>query len=361
MSGLLEYECPACGGTLEFDTASQKLKCPFCDSLFTVEEIKEILAEKQKKAEESDDIPISTESDEWVDPNLVIYVCQSCGGEIIGDKTLGSTACPYCGNNVVMTKQFMGALKPDYVIPFKLDKEQAKAALKNHFKGKKLLHRSFLNENKLDEVKGVYVPFWLFSVEADGEASYDTTKTRSWSDSKYHYDETKYYRVERAGSVSFDDIPADASSKMADDLMDSIEPYDYSAAVPFETAYLAGFLADKYDMKPEDLMARIKRRVTNTMLSDLRETVKDYSSISQKSSNVDILDAKAKYALLPVWVLTSRFKDTVYTFAMNGQTGKFVGNLPIDKGLYVKWLLLITAIGGFGGGLIWFLIKLFIF
>lgn len=357
MSSLLEYECPACGGILEFDTASQKLKCPYCDSMFEVQKIKEIMQEKQKKAEEATDGPITSEAEDWVDPNLLIYVCQSCGGEIIGDKNLGATSCPYCGNNVVMTKQFTGALKPDYIIPFKLDKNAAKEALAAHFRGKKLLNKSFRDENRLDEVKGVYVPFWIFNVDASGNASYDATKVRSWSDSKYHYTETKYYRIERAGVADYEGIPADGSTKMADDLMDSVEPYNYDDAVPFESAYLAGFLADKYDVEPEELMPRINPRVKNTMAQNFRNTVSGYATIKETSCNIQVKKATTKYMLLPVWVLTTKWKDKVYTFAMNGQTGKFVGNLPLDGAAYAKWLLAITGIGGIIGGSILFLAK----
>ncbi len=349
MSELLEYECPACGGILEFDTDSQKLKCPYCDSMYDVDEYKKMMAEKEAVAEGLEN-SINTESEEWNDPNLLIYVCQSCGGEIIGDKTLGSTSCPFCGNNVVMTKQFTGALKPDYVIPFKLNKQMAKDALANHFKGKKLLNREFSSDNKLDEVKGVYVPFWIYNVDAGGDATFTATKVKQWNDSKYHYTETSYYRVERAGVASYSGVPADASTKMSDNLMDSIEPYDYSQAVPFNSAYLAGFLADKYDVEAKDNMERVRRRVANSLAADLRRTVNDYSSVSEEKKNIAIKSATAKYALLPVWVLTTKWKDQTYTFAMNGQTGKFVGNLPLDKGLYAKyltlWTLLITIIGG---------------
>ncbi len=356
MSELLEYECPACGGILEFDTDSQMLKCPYCDTKYDVEEYKKMMAEKEAAAENSE-ASVNTGSEEWVDPNLLIYVCQSCGGEIIGDKTLGSTSCPYCGNNVVMTKQFKGALKPDYVIPFKLNKDMAKAALLEHFKGKKLLNRQFKSENKLDEVKGVYVPFWIYNVDTAGNATYSATKVRTWSDSKYHYTETKYYRVERAGVASYNGVPADASTKMADDLMDSIEPFDYGQAVPFNSAYLAGFLADKYDVEAKDNMPRIQKRVSVSLSEDFKKTINGYSTVKETAKNINVKSATAKYALLPVWVLTTKWKDNTYTFAMNGQTGKFVGNLPMDKGLYAKWLTIWTLIFTLIGGTILFLFE----
>ncbi len=352
---LLEYECPACGGMLEFDTASQMLKCPYCDTKYDVEEFRKRLAEKQKKAEEAKDSRLEQSNAEWVDDNLLIYVCQSCGGEIIGDKTLGATSCPFCGNNVVMTKQFKGALKPDCMIPFKIDKEAAKAALKKHFEGKKLLPPSFKTESKLDEVKGVYVPFFLFNVDATGRAEYNATNVRTSTSGNYDYRETKHFDIKREAIAAFDDVPADASTKMADDLMDSIEPYDYKALVPFNPAYLAGFLADKYDVEADKLVPRIRPRVESTLSSQIDGTVGKYTTLNKRSRAVVLDRVKSRYALLPVWVLTTRWNDKPYVFAMNGQTGKFVGNLPMDKKLYFKYLAKYTGLIGIIGGTISFL------
>ncbi len=358
MSELLEYECPACGGILEFDTASQMLKCPYCDTKYDVDEFKKRLAEKEKASAE-EKTKVESETEEWVDDNLRIYVCQSCGGEIIGDKNLGAMSCPFCSNNVIVTKQFTGALKPDYVIPFKLDKKAAKAALLNHFEGKKLLPHSFKTESKLDEVKGVYVPFWLFDVDARGNTKYDAKNVRSWTSGNYDYTETKYYKVIREAVASFDKVPADASSKMADDLMDSLEPYNYDDCVPFNSAYLAGFLADKYDVDANDLIPRIRPRVTATLNRQIDATVKGYSSFSVDTRSTALESIKMKYALLPVWVLTSKWNDQVFTFAMNGQTGKFVGNLPMDKKLYWKYFFKYTLIWGLIGSVLLFCGMLF--
>ncbi len=344
-SSLLEYECPACGGTVEFDVASQKLKCPYCDTTYTVEEFNKIIEERRKKAEESK-ADESGENKEWVDDNLLVYVCQSCGGEIVGDKNLGSTSCPFCGNNVIMTKQFTGGLKPNFVIPFKQDKEHAKEAIKGHMSNKKLIDDSFKSDSTLDEVKGIYVPFWLFSADCKADGTYKTTKLRTWSDSKYHYTETSTFEVKTAGKSRFDKIPADASKKIFDDLMDSVEPFDYSKMVPFDSGYLAGFYADRYDVEPNDLMNRIEPRIQNTIEKELRSTIKGYASVTQNAFSAKLQNLEKHYALLPVWILTVRWNDKPYTFAMNGQTGKFVGDLPLSKKKYNKYFFLYSLLIG---------------
>ena len=266
--------------------------------------------------------------------NLRVYSCNSCGGEIIGDETTGATSCPYCGNPVIMMGQFSGNLKPDMVIPFKLDKKAAKEAYQNHLKGKVLLPGAFKDKNHIDEIKGVYVPFWLFDAEAEAKVRYRATRVRTWSDSNYEYTETRYYRVLREGNLGFEHVPVDGSTKMADDLMESIEPFDFSEAVDFQTAYLSGFLADRYDVDAEQSIERANERIKKSTESAFADTVHGYSSVIPEVSSVHLSEGKSKYALYPVWLLNTTYQNEKYTFAMNGQTGKFVGNLPVDKKKY---------------------------
>jgi DNA-directed RNA polymerase subunit RPC12/RpoP len=266
--------------------------------------------------------------------DLVSYICKSCGGEIVCDRTTAATACPYCDNPVVMQEHFAGMLRPDCVIPFKLDKKAAKEAYQNHLKGKVLLPGAFKDKNHIDEIKGVYVPFWLFDAEAEAKVRYRATRVRTWSDSNYEYTETRYYRVLREGNLGFEHVPVDGSTKMADDLMESIEPFDFSEAVDFQTAYLSGFLADRYDVDAEQSIERANERIKKSTESAFADTVHGYSSVIPESSSVRLSEGKSKYALYPVWLLNTTYQNEKYTFAMNGQTGKFVGNLPVDKKKY---------------------------
>ena len=272
-----------------------------------------------------------------------LYVCNTCGGEIVADETTGATECPFCGNPVVMTGQFAGDLKPDLVIPFKLSKKDAMEALKKHYHGKVLLPKVFKDENRIKEVKGVYVPFWLFGADADGYVRYKATRVRFWSDSNYNYTETRHYSVVRAGGIDFENVPVDGSTKMDDTLMESIEPFDISEAVDFQTAYLSGYLADRYDVDAENSIQRANDRIRRTTEDAFAATVIGYNSVIPVSTNIRLNNGNAKYALYPVWLLTTKWQDKNYTFAMNAQTGKLVGDLPMDKGLFWKWLLGVTG------------------
>ena len=245
-----------------------------------------------------------------------------------------------------MMGQLSGALKPDYVIPFKLDKKAAKDALTKFYSGKRLLPKVFKDENHIDEIKGVYVPFWLFDADADADIRYRATRVRTWSDSNYDYTETSFFSVLRGGSLGFAQVPVDGSSKMADDLMESIEPFSFAEAVDFQTAYLAGYLADKYDVTAEESVDRANARIRKSTEDAFAATVQGYTSVTPEGGSVRLHNGKAKYALYPVWLLNTTWKDKKYTFAMNGQTGKMVGDLPVDKAAYRRWLFGLTGIIG---------------
>lgn len=346
MADLFEYKCPNCGGAIEFDSSIQKMKCPYCDSEFQVETLKNMDARLDEQAPDEFKWGSSSGVEEWSeDDGMSVFVCKSCGGQIVGDENTAATSCPFCGNPVVMSGRLSGDLKPDFVIPFKYDKKGAKDALKAYVAKKKFAPNTFKSENRLDEVKGIYVPFWLFDSDANASVSYDATRTRHWSDSKYEYTETSHYDVFRAGTMSFQNIPVDGSSKMPDDLMESIEPFNFGEATDFQTAYLAGYLADKYDVTMEQSIDRANQRVKASCEDTLRSTVNGFESVTTKDSFVQTSNGIAKYALYPVWLLNTSYKGETLTFGMNGQTGKIVGNIPVSKAKLAGLFAGITVIG----------------
>ena len=340
MSELLEYKCPCCGGAIEFDSTLQKMKCPYCDTVFNLETLKEY--DDALKSDADSKMEWETFAGGTWQPGeidgMVVYVCNSCGGEIIGSKTTAAASCPFCGNPVVMKENFSGDLRPDYVIPFKLTKEDAKAGFLKHLKGKRLVPKVFSQQNHIDEIKGIYVPFWLFDADAEANIRYRATRTRAWSDSNYNYVETSHYSLLRAGSIGFEHVPVDGSSIMADDLMESIEPFDFSQAVDFQTAYMAGFFADRYDVTVQQSIERANERIKQSTERMFASTVSGYQTAVPENSGIYLSKSSAKYALYPVWLLSTSWQGKTYTFAMNGQTGKFVGDLPLDKRAYRRWL-----------------------
>jgi hypothetical protein len=189
----------------------------------------------------------------------------------------------------------------------------------------------------VDEIKGVYIPFWLFDVDADAQITYEAEKVHSHTSGDTEYTTREIYSVYREGSISFDHVPADGSRKMDDTLMEAIEPYNFQEAVPFQQAYLAGYLADRYDVNVDERIDRARDRIRVCTERAFRKTVRGYNGgASVKDSNVQIHNASYWYAMYPVWLLNTTWHGQKFTFAMNGQTGKMVGDLPIDKSKFWK-------------------------
>ena len=339
------YKCPACTGPLHYSASLGKMKCEFCESVYEVAEIEAMYADKEQQAAQAmeDTHKEAVEQDEtagwdvsglegdWgtAAQGMRAYSCPSCGAELICEETTAATSCPYCGNTTIVPGQFAGALKPDYVIPFKLTKKDAMKALKEHYKGRPFLPSAFMNENHIEEIKGVYVPFWMFDGKVEGNAQYQTTNSRVYRSGDYEVTETKHYAVDRAGELVFEKVPVDAASKMPNDYMDSIEPYDYKELKPFSSTYLAGYLADKYDESAEECSGRAEDRCIETFESALRNTVTGYQTCVTAGKQTRVHRGKAHYALLPVWILSTNWKGKSFLFAMNGQTGRMVGDLPM--------------------------------
>ena len=346
---LLEYKCPNCGGAIEFDTLSQQVRCPFCESIMDMQAL--MAMDKWLSGEQhSEAMSWGYEGGYWNENEqlgLAVYSCNSCGGEIVGDETLGATSCPFCGNPVVMTSKFSGTLRPDIIIPFKLGKDIAIDSLQKHYMNKRLLPAVFKDLNHIDEVKGIYVPFWLFNADADAGIEYSASKVRSWSDRKYDYAETSHFHVYREGSLGFDQVPADGSRAIDDTLMESIEPFAMVDAVPFSTVYFAGYFANKYDVDADERSTRANERILNSTQTAFRDTVTGYNSVTIQKTNINLLNNSVQYALLPVWLLSTSWQGKSFLFAMNGQSGKFVGDLPLDKkaawGWFFKLFGLISA------------------
>ena len=364
------YQCPACTAPLHYSAKSGKLACAYCGSSFDVAEIEALYARKEAEAAaakqaadakaeaaqaaKAEAAEAAAASGGWDTSDLSrdwgaeadglrVYSCPSCGAELICDQSTAATACPYCGNPAIVPGQFSGALRPDYILPFRLSKDDAVQALRAHYKGKPFLPRSFTSANHIEQIQGVYVPFWLFDGGAEGAASYRASNTNVFETGDYEITETRHYHVVRAGSLAFEKIPVDASSKMPDDHMDSIEPFDYAQLRPFSTAYLPGYLADKYDVTIDDSRDRADTRCRETLAQALRDTVTGYGACVTEREDIALRRGKVHYALLPVWMLSTKWHGQDFLFAMNGQTGKLVGDLPTDRGRFWGMFAAIAA------------------
>ncbi len=339
-TAVIEYKCPCCDAGLTFSSEKQELTCDYCGNTFETDAVQAYNDSKKAYADQPvqwDEIESFSPWDSQEQAQLNAFQCPSCGGEILCEATTAATFCPYCDNPTILPSRLSGSIRPDGVIPFQKTREDAKAAFLHLCKGKPLLPKAFTEKQHIEHITGLYVPFWLYDCQGDFQGTYRATRVRSWSDSNYTYTKTSHYLLQRAADADFVGIPMDGSSKMDDTFMESIEPYDYKGMVPFDMAYLSGFLADKYDVPSEAGDGRIRQRVDNAIREQLHTTMLGYTSVLPAGTQLKIKASRARYVLMPVWILNTRYKDRVYTFAMNGQTGKMTGAFPVCIKRTIAW------------------------
>lgn len=332
---VVDYKCLACGAGLRFDPTSQKWVCDYCNSSYNLEELQKVYGNEEKLKEEKE-----KELSEFE-----CYNCPNCGAEIIMDDTTTATYCVYCGSNSIIKNKLKGEFNPSKIIPFKTTKKQAIEALEKYKKGKLFIPDEFAKPSNIEKISGIYIPFFIYDCDVDADFTINAKKVKSWSDFYYHYTKTDYYKLHRKEKMHFENIPVDGATKFPDDIMNSIEPYNYDEMIEFSSSYLAGFLSERYDLTMDELFENAKKRAMQSTEDEIKAQINGEYIIegtSENNSNIE-KNNTSEYVLLPVWMLNVKFKDEIYTFAMNGQTGKFIGNIPIDRKKFWKWWILVFA------------------
>ena len=334
----LDNKCPSCGAPLKYNAKTNNFKCEYCFSEFTLEDLKkynnassdENNKEEVKKVEKSKD-----------GKTYVTYLCKNCNAEIIADENTAATFCVYCGSTAILKDKLSGEFAPSKIIPFKKDKSLAIEAFTNLAKGRPLVPKSFTSKENIEKITGVYIPFWLYDIKVSGSLQAKSTSVKTWRSGNYTYTKTDVYAYDVDGEMTYEGVPVDGSSRFENDIMNAIEPFNYDELEKYNHAYLSGFLAEKYDVPKDEAIDDANKRAikstTDKMLGDLpNHGVKTVTNNALVPSTI-----KTEYALLPVWMVNIKYKGEYYTFAMNGQTGEFVGNIPLDKGKAVLYFILI--------------------
>ena len=317
MGKVLDNKCPSCGAAIHFKPELGKFKCDYCDSEYSAEELKDM-------------DKINSEEDK--NTNYVNYNCPDCGAEIVTDENTAATFCVYCGNTSIIKNRLSGEFAPDKLIPFKIEKNKAVEAFKKLKKGRPLVPNSFVSPINIEKITGVYIPFWLYDITVDGGIDVSATRVTSWSKGDTHYTKTDYYKVIRKGNMEFVRVPVDGATRFDNDMMNSIEPFDYSKLIDYNHAYLSGFLAEKYDVDKDKAFEDAKVRTINSTKNELLDSVLGYATKTITSSDINPSIKSTEYVLLPVWMVNVKYNNKFYLFAMNGESGKFIGNIPLDKG-----------------------------
>lgn len=341
----LTYSCPNCNAPLEFDPQKQKFACKFCLSAFSEETLLDMERQKQKAEEDGEETetnaePTMEDAYEGEDPEreeeafgdeVCTYSCPNCGAEVMADATTVATMCYFCHSPVVLAERVGGAIKPDKIIPFKIDKKGAKEAFLGFVKKKWFVPRNYFSEKQIENISGVYFPFWV--TDADTESDYESVahRVRTWVSGDYRYTETRNYLVRRSGNIHFEDIVTSAISSEDKQMLEGILPFPADSHEEFKMPYLLGFSAKKRNVEMQDVLQEVRQKMHEYSRTILRNTVVGYSSVDPGHCRVRERESHWEYTLMPVWVLTYRNKKgKTYLYAMNGYSGKLYGQLPVS-------------------------------
>ena len=329
MSNVMDNRCPSCNAPITYKPKLGKFKCDYCDNEFTADQLKKV--EEQPVEEVVKDV------------EYVSYNCPDCGAQIIADETTSATFCLYCGNSSILKNKLSGEFKPDKIIPFRKEKNDAVEAFKKLTKGRPFIPKSFIDEKNIEKITGLYIPFWLYDFKVNGGVMLNATKVKHWTTGNTNFTQTDFYDVYREGTFGYDMVPSDGSKKFSNDIMNSIEPYDYKDMIDYNPLYLSGFLAERYDVSKDEAFPEARDRVLRSTEEQMMADAVGYSTKTLVTKNLTATSTQTRYALLPVWMVNVKYEDKFYLFAMNGQTGEFIGDIPIDKKKVIYYFLGIGA------------------
>ena len=341
------YECPNCGAGLTFDAEKQLFACEFCLSEFTREQVREANSEETIRERRA--------AEEAYNAQMNEYECQSCGARIVADEHTVASFCAYCHNPVVLVGRLSGEMAPQKIIPFRYGKDAAKERFLAFVRKKWFVPKAFFQPEQVEHISGVYYPFWVTDVDVDSSMEAHATDVRTWRSGDREYREVSHYQIHRRGNIHFEDLTTAALSDADKQMLEGILPFPSKALEPFSMPYLSGYTAKKRNLAQDDVKGELKSRINRYSEQILRRTVGPYSTLDVQAGRSRVLRSHWDYSLLPVWVLTYRSgSGKVYTYTMNGHTGKVHGELPVSKlklflfsaFLAVLLAAILTLIGG---------------
>lgn len=319
------YKCPACGGPLKYEPDHGKFGCEYCGSVFEEDYLASLddnVFDNVKKADGDE----YGKADEGAQ---LVYSCPSCGAEVVTDQTTAATVCYYCHNPVVLTGRLAAELRPDALLPFKYDKNSAREKFFSWIKKKKYVPKEFISAESVENISGIYYPYWLADYSTDASFSGEGRIVTHTSTFTHNITTTKHYAVTRQADITFRNIERGALKKADRKLSDGVHPYRVEELIGFEPSYLSGFLAEKRDVEADEVRGSVEEEIKG-YVQPLLTANSPYTSITGNST-VAFKGSDFKYTLLPAWIMTYKGNDgKMYYYAMNGQTGSVCGVLPVD-------------------------------
>lgn len=307
-------ECPGCGGNLRFDIASAKLKCTHCDSLY----------DPYAFDNKTNDADLSQYE-------VTVYTCPQCGGELYSTDTDATAFCSFCGASNILMNRVSKELRPDFIIPFKITKEDCKTAYQKLAKKSLFLPSELKDAKHIDGFRGIYMPYWSYNRDQKGHLEIEGEKTHRKGDYIYH----DHYNLSGELDAYYHGVTYDASSTFDDALSAGIAPYNIKEKVEFTPAYLSGFYADTADVSEDTYAEEATKFAKKNTLEKLKKSFAAYQIDDKNMEAIASSGESVERTMFPVWFMSYRNKDRVAYAVVNGQTGKVAADLPIDEKKYL--------------------------
>lgn len=316
----MAIKCNNCGGDMRYNIRKKMLECEHCSEEISVQEYGNVNTNATQINEEEYGYEKEMET--------ALFQCPECGAEIRSFEETSTIFCPYCGKQTFL-RQTENSLKPKNIVPFKKTQSDLRENYKKFVDKKLFVPKNLKNPENIKEFRGVYIPCWNFTYETDGE--FDYKGVRDYYSGGYDYHET--YSIDAHTEGDIENITFDASEAFDDTISSAIAPFDIDKAEPFYEGYCAGFYMDKENVDSE----KYNKMAEISIAQNIKEIVEDSEKGSKKINITECvkepkyIKKKTDLTLLPVWFMTYRNKDRVSYSIANGQTGKMIMDLPVDK------------------------------
>lgn len=337
------YLCSSCGGNMEFNISSQKLKCPYCGSESEINEEKDEVREY-----DFSDICERESASEW-NEEVSVVKCDACGAQTVVEKYQTALYCSYCGSSHVLESKQSAGIKPEGIIPFKIDENNANIQFNKWIKRRWLAPSNLKKLFQSEKLISVYVPYWTYdsdtfnSYTAEGGEHYYVTVKRDGKEVRER--RTRWHHVSGNFQKFFDDVQVNASKNYDEYLMSQIEPYNTREVEAYKPQYLSGYTAERYSKGVIECFETAKNKIHEDLVGEVGSIVRRrYDEVRSINVHTQYTNTKYKHVLLPLWWAQYEYKSKKYRYMINGQTGEVAGESPISPIKIILLVMLILAI-----------------
>lgn len=341
---LLNYKCPSCGASITYDPSQDKGACEYCGSTFSLEELEDYA----KKSGSKEEISRATDTEE-----MTGYTCDNCGAEVVSDATTSATFCYYCHSPVILKPQLAGDFKPDYIVPFAIDKKKAQETFLSWARKQTYVPRSFTESSQLEKITGIYLPYWFADVKTQVDVQGVGSTSRVYTRGNTEYTDHEDYAVKAQGAFDIQHIPELAFTQIDRDLVKSVDDFSQAQLRDFNMLYLSGFFSERYDIHQEEALPKLMEQAKNYAEDFVASQFSGYDSVRREVDQIDTQVQKISYVLLPTWILTYQYLGKNYIYMLNGLNGQAYGELPVDQtklgirsGIIFAILMVLILLGG---------------